>query len=70
MTRSNQKFFLVVKSMNANEDPEKTTLGDVDVTMALLSYERLSTPPHTHMHVHTYVYYMKRKTNSDGSDVL
>lgn len=31
--------------MNANDDPETTTLGHVDVTMALLSYER-----HTYTH--------------------
>lgn len=43
--------------MNANNDPEKTTLGHVDVTMALLSHERLS---NTHIHIcmcnHVYVY--------------
>lgn len=30
----------VVKSMNANNDPEKTTLGHGNVIMALLSHER------------------------------
>lgn len=62
MTRNNQNFFLGVKSMNANDDPEMKTLGHVDVTMSLLSYER-------HTYTHACVYDMKIKTDSDG-DVL
>lgn len=55
--------------MNTNNDPEKTTLGHVDVTMALLSHERLSNT-HTQTYVCATMYmYMKRKTDSDG-DIL
>lgn len=57
MTRNNQKFFLVVKSTDANDDPEKTTLGHVDVTMALLSYERHT---YTHACVHMCIWYEEK----------